>query len=160
VTAGCQLSNKNARLALARNRRRSARLLRLALEGPAVRATFARLAPAELRPHETFEQFLARTQTTSLLVLRSRPLLYEGYFNGHQPDTVQELLCMAKSVISILIGLALAEHKLPSIDAPAEDLLPDVRGLRNSGITPRDLLDMTAGFAIRKGGLLWPFNAP
>jgi CubicO group peptidase (beta-lactamase class C family) len=123
-----------------------------------VRATFAHLAPAELRPGETVEQFLARTQTTSLLVLRGGRLLYEGYFNGHQRDTVQGSFSMAKSVISLLIGIAIAEHKLPSIDAPAEDLLPDVKGLHNSGISLRDLSDMTASFVTHKGHLWWPFN--
>jgi CubicO group peptidase (beta-lactamase class C family) len=123
-----------------------------------VRSTFARLAPAELRPDETFEQFLTRTQTTSLLVLRNGHLLYEGYFNGHQRDTVQGSFSMAKSVISLLIGLAIAEHRLPSIDAPAEDLLPEVKGIHNSGISLRDLLDMTSSFVAHKGHLWWPFN--
>jgi CubicO group peptidase (beta-lactamase class C family) len=130
-------------------------------DGPTlVRAAFRRIASTEERSRETFEQFLARTETTSLLVLRNRDLVYEGYFNGHQRDTVQASFSMAKSVTSLLVGAAVADGKLPSIDTPAENLLPTVKGLRSSGISLRNLLDMTSGFAINHGPLFWPFNSP
>jgi CubicO group peptidase (beta-lactamase class C family) len=127
---------------------------------PLVRAAFTRIAPAEAQPGEILENFLVRTQTTSMLVLRNGQLLYEGYFNGHQRDTMQGSFSMAKSVTSLLIGAAIADSKLQSIDTPVEDLLPDVKGLRGSKISMRNLLDMTSGFAIDKGRLFWPFRAP
>ena len=95
-----------------------------------------------------------------MLVLRDGHLLYEGYFNGHQRDSVQGSFSMAKSVTALLIGAAIAERKLPSIDTTAQDLLPDVKGLRGSKISLRNLLDMTSGFAIDKGRLFWPFSSP
>src|SRR6516164_3355750 len=125
-----------------------------------VHAAFTRIRPTEAQVGETFEDFLGRTQTTSLLVLRDGRLLYEGYFNGHQRDTVQGSFSMAKSVTALLIGAAIAERKLPSIDTAAQDLLPDVKGLRGSKINLRNLLDMTSGFAIDKGRLFWPFSSP
>ena len=125
-----------------------------------VRAAFAHVASAETQPGEILENFLARTQTTSMLVLRDGHLLYEGYFNGHQRDTAQGSFSMAKSVTSLLIGAAIVENKLPSIDTPAQDLLPDVKGLCGSKISLRNLLDMWSGFAIDKGRLFWPFRGP
>ena len=125
-----------------------------------VRAAFARIAPTEAQLGETFVHFLSRTQTTSLLVLRDGQLLYEGYFNGHQRDTVQASFSMTKSVASLLIGAAIADGELPSIDTPAQDLLPDVKGLRGSGNSLRNLLNMTSGFTVGNGQLFWPFNAP
>jgi CubicO group peptidase (beta-lactamase class C family) len=125
-----------------------------------VHAAFTRIRPAEAQVGETFEDFLGRTQTTSLLVLRDGRLLYEGYFNGHQRDTVQGSFSMAKSVTSLLIGAAIAEDKLPSIDTPARELLPNVKGLRDSGISLRNLLNMTSGVAMDHVRLFWPFSAP
>jgi CubicO group peptidase (beta-lactamase class C family) len=125
-----------------------------------VRAAFTRIALLEAQPGEILENFLGRTQTTSMLVLRDGQLLYEGYFNGHQRDTMQGSFSMAKSVTSLLIGTAIAESKLPSIDTPVEDLLPNAKGLRGSKISLRNLLNMTSGFAIEKGRLFWPFSAP
>jgi CubicO group peptidase (beta-lactamase class C family) len=125
-----------------------------------VRAAFAHIAPTEAQLGETFVHFLSRTQTTSLLVLRDGQLLYEGYFNGHQRDTVQASFSMTKSVASLLIGAAIANGELPSIDTPAQDLLPEVKGLRGSGNSLRSLLNMTSGFTVGNGQLFWPFNAP
>jgi CubicO group peptidase (beta-lactamase class C family) len=125
-----------------------------------VRAAFARAAPAGARPGEPFEDFLGRTRTTSLLVLRDGRLLYEGYFNGHRRDTVQASLSLAKSVVALLIGAAVADGSLPAIDTPAEALLPEVAGLRGSGITLRNLLDMTPGFAMASARRFGPFGAP
>jgi CubicO group peptidase (beta-lactamase class C family) len=130
-------------------------------EGTAlVREAFISISPVEAQPGETLEHFLARAQTTSLLVLRDGRLLYEGYFNGCHRDTREPSQSMAKSVTSLLIGAAIAEGKLPSIDTPAQDLLPDVKGLRGSGITVHNLLDMTAGFAMDDARPFWPFGAP
>ncbi len=125
-----------------------------------VRATFPRIAPATAQSGETLEHFLQRTNTTSLLVLRDGHLLYEGYFNGHQRDTVQGSFSMAKSVTSLLIGAAIADGKLPPIDTPAETLLPDMPGLHGSGITLRNLLDMTSGFGMDNARPFGPFSAP
>jgi CubicO group peptidase (beta-lactamase class C family) len=125
-----------------------------------VRGAFIRISPAAVQPGETLERFLARTQTTSLLVLHDGRLLYEGYFNGSHRDTVQPSQSMAKSATSLLIGAGIAEGKLPSIDTPAQNLLPDVKGFRGSGVTVRNLLDMTAGFAMDDWRPFWPFGAP
>jgi CubicO group peptidase (beta-lactamase class C family) len=125
-----------------------------------VRAAFAQVAGAAARPGETLEDFLGRTRTTSLLVLRDGVLLYEGYFTGHRRDTVQPSFSMAKSVLALLVGMAIAEHRLPPVEAPAEGLLPTVVALRGSGVSVRDLMTMTSGFALTKGPLPWPFDIP
>jgi CubicO group peptidase (beta-lactamase class C family) len=125
-----------------------------------LRAAFRRAAPAEARPDETLESFLARTGTTSLLVLRDGALLYEGYFNGQRRDSVQTSFSMAKSVLALLVGAAIAAHRLPAIDTPAEALLPQAPALRGSAISVRQLLAMTSGFAIDDAKLPWPFGVP
>ena len=56
------------------------------------------------------------------------------------------------------VGAAIAENKLPSIDTPAQNMLPNVKGLRGSGISLRNLLNMTSGFAMVDVRLLWPFS--
>jgi CubicO group peptidase (beta-lactamase class C family) len=125
-----------------------------------VRAAFARVGRSEAPSDEAFEQFLTRTETTSLLVLRDGELLYESYFNGHRRDTVQTSHSMAKSITSLLVGAAIAENKLPSIDTPAQNVLPNIKGLRDSGVSLRNLLNMTSGFAMVDLRLLWPFSVP
>jgi hypothetical protein len=52
------------------------------------------------------EQFLSASDTTAFLVLRGDRLLYEGYFNGAGHDSVQTSMSVAKSVLSVLVGLS------------------------------------------------------
>jgi CubicO group peptidase (beta-lactamase class C family) len=125
-----------------------------------VRAAFAHIAPAEALPGETFEAFLARTGTTSLIVLRGSTLLYEGYFNGATRDGVVPSFSMAKSVLAMLIGDAVAAGRMPPIDTPAESVLHEMPALHGSRIRLRDLLDMTPGFDIDESWLPPLFRAP
>jgi CubicO group peptidase (beta-lactamase class C family) len=134
---------------------------RLDPDGPAiVRAAFSHVESANGQPGDSLEHFVARTKTTSLLVLRDGDLLYEGYFNGHRRDTPQASHSVAKSVTSLLIGAAIAKGILPSIDIPVEKLLPGGRTLRDSGVSLRNLLNMTSGFALDNTRRFWPFGVP
>ena len=129
-----------------------------------VRRAFVSSARAELRTGETMEQMLARTGTTSFLVLRHDQLLYEHYFNGHARDSMENSFSIAKTVTALLVGTAISDGLLPSVDTPIEQLLPDVAALKGQGVTLRDLLTMTAGYDIdnrRPFGLLsvpWSTN--
>jgi len=64
------------------------------------------------------EQMLADMGTEALLVLRDDTLLYEGYFNGARRDSLLASFSVAKSVSSALVGMALREGKLHSLDDP------------------------------------------
>jgi CubicO group peptidase (beta-lactamase class C family) len=125
-----------------------------------VRAAFAHIAPAEAPPGETMEAFLARAGTTGLIVLRGGTLLYEEYFNGATRDEAVPSFSMAKSVLAMLIGDAIAAGRMPPIDTPAETVLHEMPVLHGSGIRLRDLLDMTPGFAIDESWLPRLFRAP
>lgn len=120
-----------------------------------VRVAFAPV----LSGSETLEAFLSRTFSTSLLVLRNNQLVYQGYFNGSRRDTEVGSFSMAKSITSLLVGIALAEGKLPALDTPAARVLPNVPGLKN-GVTIRQIMDMTSGFALDHARPLGPLSAP
>ncbi len=87
---------------------------------------------------------------TSLLVARDGRLVFERYYNGVQAADRLPIFSITKSVVSALVGIALADGDLPSIDDRLVDLLPDAFGPetvpRARSITLRHLLTMTAGF--------------
>lgn len=124
----------------------------LALPPDPAGATPARAAFATASGTDDLEAFATRTHTTSLVVLRDGRLAFEGYFNGSQRDTPQGSFSMAKSVTSLLVGAAITDGLMPGIDTLAETLLPDVPGLRGSGIRIRHLLTMTSGFSLNESG--------
>ena len=85
-----------------------------------------------------------------VVVLRGR-VAYEFYRDG-KPDALRNVQSVEKSAFSALFGLALAQGRLSSIDAPVVELMPDWRGLnadpRAATITLRHLLTFTAGFEV------------
>jgi DNA invertase Pin-like site-specific DNA recombinase len=88
------------------------------------------------------EQFLAASQTTAFLIVKGDTLLYEGYFNGAGPHSVQTSMSIAKSVLGALVGIAVGEGSIASVDDPITRYLPALaeRDPRFGQITLRHLL--------------------
>jgi CubicO group peptidase (beta-lactamase class C family) len=92
-----------------------------------------------------FEDFLKSTQTTSFIVIKGDAILYEGYFNGYNRDSIVTSFSMAKSVTSALVGIAIDEGRIGSVDDPIVSYLPELRGKGLDGVTIRRLLLMASG---------------
>jgi CubicO group peptidase (beta-lactamase class C family) len=103
------------------------------------------------------EQFLSASDTTAFLVLRGDTLLYEGYFNGAGHDSVQTSMSVAKSVLSVLVGIAVGEGRIGSVDDPITRYVPDlaVRDRRFEKVTLRHLLTMRSGLRYEESGGPW-----
>jgi CubicO group peptidase (beta-lactamase class C family) len=91
------------------------------------------------------EEFLQSTQTTSFIVIQDDAILYEGYFNGYNRDSIVTSFSMAKSVTSALIGIAIDEGRIGSVDDPIVHYLPELRDKGLDGVTIRHLLLMSSG---------------
>jgi CubicO group peptidase (beta-lactamase class C family) len=107
-----------------------------------------------------------------VVVVRHGALVYEAYFPGgdlrwpeqhweepleslpHDARTKHDLQSITKSVVALLVGIALDRGLLETIDAPALSFFPEYADLRTADkdrITVRDLLTMTTG-------LRWPYK--
>lgn len=93
----------------------------------------------------TPEQFLDRTYTDAMLVMKDGRIVYENYRNNSNERTRFIGWSMTKSLISILIGIALDEGKLMSLDVPIETYLPELKGGGYEGVTIRQILQMRSG---------------
>jgi CubicO group peptidase (beta-lactamase class C family) len=88
---------------------------------------------------------LARTKlsgVTSLLVARHSRLVVERYYEGQRASDAFPVFSITKTFVSCLVGIALADGHLRSVDEQLREILPQTR----SRITLRQLLTMTAGF--------------
>jgi len=103
------------------------------------------------------ERFLAASHTTAFLILRGDTLLYEGYFNGYDHDSTQTSLSIAKSVLSALVGIAIDQGRIGSVDDPITTYVPELLGRdrRFARITLRHLLTMRSGLRYQEGGTPW-----
>jgi CubicO group peptidase (beta-lactamase class C family) len=114
-----------------------------------------RPAPSLLKPIEyqsggqtrqlDFEVFLKASNTTSCIVLKDDVLLYEGYFNGYTRDSIVTSFSMAKSFTSALVGIAIDEGAITSVDDTVITYLPELRGRGYDDLTIRHLLTMSSG---------------
>jgi CubicO group peptidase (beta-lactamase class C family) len=86
----------------------------------------------------------------SLLIVRNGYLVAEQYFNGNSRDNPNRVMSVSKSVLSGLVGIALKERYLDSLDQKALDFFPEYvtasLDRRKFDITVRHLLMMRAGF--------------
>lgn len=102
------------------------------------------------------EAFLTSTGTQAFIVIRDDTILYEHYFNGAQRESVVTSFSAAKSYVSTLVGIAVGEGAIRSIDDPVTRYLPELaaRDRRFEAITIRHLLDMTSGLKYEENGFV------
>jgi len=96
---------------------------------------------------DDFDAFLAAQDTQAFIVIENGKIVYEGYFNGAERDSMLTSFSVAKSFDSALIGIAIDEGYIDSVDDPITDYLPELaqRDDRFAAITIRDVLLMASG---------------
>ena len=96
---------------------------------------------------DDFDRFLEKNRTQAFLVIQNDAILYEQYFNGAERDSIVTSFSTAKSFTSALIGIAIAEGHIQSVNEPITYYLPELeeRDPAFAQITIRDLLMMSSG---------------
>jgi len=72
-------------------------------------------------------------------------ILYEDYFLGNDAGSQVTSWSMAKSVVSALVGIAIDEGHLDSVDDEVVTYVPELAGSGYQDATVRDLLTMSSG---------------
>jgi CubicO group peptidase (beta-lactamase class C family) len=88
---------------------------------------------------------LTQTDTKAFIVIRNDVVIYEAYLNGASRDSVNSSFSVVKSFISTLMGIAIAEGKIKSLDDKAIQYLPELKDRGLDLLTIRDLLRMSSG---------------
>lgn len=91
------------------------------------------------------QAYLDYTLTDALLVIRHDTIRYEYYGNQFTPDDHHISWSMSKSVISALLGIAIDEGKINSIEETVTDYLPDFAGTGYDNVRIKDVLQMSSG---------------
>jgi CubicO group peptidase (beta-lactamase class C family) len=86
----------------------------------------------------------ART-VTALVVLREGEIVYENYFQGTTAEDRRISWSVAKSYLSVLVGILLDEGKIESIDDPITKYAPSLKETAYDGATLRNVLQMASG---------------
>ncbi|MCC5867704.1 MAG: serine hydrolase [Gammaproteobacteria bacterium] len=84
--------------------------------------------------------------SSAFIVWRNGKIEHEAYFDGFEQDTLIVSGSLAKPVTAILVGRALIEGHIASVDQPVADFITEWRDdAQRSQILIRHLLDMRSG---------------
>ena len=84
----------------------------------------------------SLETYLQEHKTVAFLVIRNDTLLYEKYFGGFTRESVLPSFSVAKSFVSALVGIAIREGKIKSVDQPVTDFIPELSDQGFKAVTP------------------------
>jgi CubicO group peptidase (beta-lactamase class C family) len=93
----------------------------------------------------TLDDYLARNPATGLLVARGDTILVERYQYGRTDRHRFTSWSMAKTVTSMLVGIAIAEGRIRSVDDTAAAYVPALEGAEYGLTSLRHLLQMSSG---------------
>src|SRR5260370_4144566 len=98
----------------------------------------------------TLGDYLERHPATGLLIARGDEILFEHYRYARTDHDRLVGQSMTKTITAILFGIAVADGKIRSIDAPAVDYVPELAGTEYGKTPLRALLDMASGVTFRE----------
>lgn len=116
-------------------------------EVPAARAPRALPKGADLAPalQAELKTLMAETGTAGIMVLQDGKVRYEVYGLGLGPNDRWTSFSVAKSFTSTLLGAAVRDGKIASLDDPVVKYIPKLAGSAYEGVTVRQLATMTSG---------------
>lgn len=91
------------------------------------------------------DQFLAETKTSGLLVVANNKIVFEQYLLGADENTRFSSNSVCKSFTSALVGIAIAEGYIDSVDDSAAKYVPEFKNTEMEKITIKDCLQMSSG---------------
>ncbi len=128
----------------------------LALPTSSPEANF-RLTEAEQARYRSFDELLSTQGTRAFLVVHDDAIVYERYFHGFSPVTELPAFSMSKTFAAVLIGRAVCQGLLPSVEESVVDYIPELVKKPHYGeVTLERLLRMTSGIDFHEESLAGP----
>ena len=93
----------------------------------------------------TLSSYMADENIAGLLVVKAGKILFEEYALGNGPTSRWISFSVAKSVSSMLLGAAIKDGYIRSVEDPVTDYLPQLRGSAYGESTLQDVLQMASG---------------
>ena len=91
--------------------------------------------------------YLAIGRVSGLLVISDDEIVFEKYFLGNNENTRWMSMSVVKSMSAMLVGAAIQDGHIKSLDDNVTRYLPAFSGTAYDGVTVRHLLQMTSGVA-------------
>jgi CubicO group peptidase (beta-lactamase class C family) len=93
----------------------------------------------------TIDQYMKAYRVSGLLVLKDGKIVLEKYALGRKARDRWTSFSVAKSVTSTLVGAAIQDGKIKSLNSAVTDYIPELKGSAYEGVTVRQMLMMSSG---------------
>ncbi len=93
----------------------------------------------------TFEKYLKDNKTVAFLIIHDDRMVYEQYFSGYDSSSIVPSFSIAKAFTSALIGCAIQDGFIQSVDQHIIDFIPELRKNGFEEVKIKHLLQMTSG---------------
>ncbi|GAB5416711.1 MAG: serine hydrolase [Crocinitomicaceae bacterium] len=102
--------------------------------------------PDELR------EYIEELDTRALLVVKNDTLIYEEYWGEHDEATMSNSFSVAKTIVAILVGIAIDDGLIDDINDPVCKYIPEFKSGGRDVITIKHLLEMASGLSWTESG--------
>jgi len=90
-------------------------------------------------------EFQKEQNVQGMLVIKEGKIVYEHYAGGNTPTSLWSSHSVGKSFVSTLVGIAIKEGKIGSLDDAVTTYLPKLKGTGWDGVKLRNLINMDSG---------------
>jgi CubicO group peptidase (beta-lactamase class C family) len=98
-------------------------------------------------------------ETVAYVIIKNDSLYFEQYWDGYGDTSHSNSFSMAKSFTSILVGIAIRDGYIKSVNQKVSDFLPEFKTGMDSLLTIKDLLTMSSGMDFNES-YINPFAYP
>lgn len=100
---------------------------------------------------------LKNSGTTAFLVIKNDTLIFEKYLNGYQKNSINTSFSVAKSITSLITGVAIDENFIKSVNDPVIKYIPELIGTDSGykNVLISQLMDMRSGIQFKDHDLPW-----
>jgi len=92
-----------------------------------------------------FDADFGKYETVAFIVIQHKKIILEQYWDNYSPLSLSNSFSMSKSIISLLVGCAITDGYIKSVNQPVSDFLPEWKSFDGKVLTIKDLLTMSAG---------------
>lgn len=99
----------------------------------------------EVNLSEDLEAFHKKTQTVAFVLIKNDSVYLEKYYDNYGSDSKSNSFSVAKSFVSALLGKAIMDGYIQSLDQKVIDFIPEIKGPYADLVTVGDLASMASG---------------
>ena len=94
---------------------------------------------------KSLNQIIDETKTNSLIIIQNDTIIYEQYFNEQNRESLCKSFSATKSILSMLIGIAIEEGYINNVNEPLKNYIHDFKNKALGEITIEQCLNQTTG---------------